>query len=448
MSANPPNYRETVFQHQDLTKTTGNPTYNDLAQLERQCKANAQSVLSTIGNGNLGYLGLVSSALAYERSSPGVPFVRPILPILPDLSQSTAAQIAEAHRLFAEQTNTFNACNQIERTIIQQINTALDEDCLADLINEDTGLIQGTVPEIFIDLYRTFGAITPQILAAAKATLEATVYNHTKPLANIFTAIARYADMASAAECEETTPQLINIGLIIITRPTVFANDIRNWHELPSADKTWNRFKTHFKDAQRAIIRSLPAVTTDSLGYHGQANAASVATVVDQVIDRLQSQQNADSALTPDSAAELMAEQQMNQQLTNMANATQQNQTMFEQMQALQSTIAALQSQVNNNRNNPGGGGGRGGGDRRPGRGGRGGDRTGDRTGGRGTGRGGGRGGRRDGPARSRGPPAYCWTHGNCSHPGPDCNDKAEGHIDTATYSNMQGGSEYRCNWL
>jgi hypothetical protein len=258
VTRNPPNCRETVFQHQDLTKTTGNPTFNGLAQLEQQCKANAQSVLSTIGNGNLGHLGLVSSTLACERSSPGVPFVRPILPILPDLANFTAAQIAEAHRLFAEQTNTFNACNQIERAIIQQINTALDDDCLADLISQDTGLIQGTVPEIFTDLHRTFGAIAPQILAVAKATLAATICNHTKPLANIFTAIARCADMAHAAECEETAPQLINIGLTIFARPTAFANDIRNWHELTPAAKTWNRFKTHFKDAQQTIIRSLP----------------------------------------------------------------------------------------------------------------------------------------------------------------------------------------------
>jgi uncharacterized membrane protein YgcG len=439
MSVNPPNYRETVFQHQDLTKTSGNPTYKSLAHLERQCKANAQSVLSTIGNGNLGYLGLVSSALAYERSSPGVPFVRPILPVLPDLTNSTAAQITEAHRLFAEQTSTFNACNQIERTIIQQISTALDDDCLADLINEDTGHIQGTVPEIFLDLYRTFGAITPQTLAKAKADLEQTVYDHTKPLSNVFTAIARHADMATAAESEETTAQLINIGLIIITRPTVFANDIRNWHDRPAAQKTWPRFKTHFKDAQRAIIRSLPAVTADSLGYHDQANAASVANVVDQVIDRLQAQQNADSALTTDSAAEAMAEQQMTLQLANMANATQQSQTMFEQMQSLQSTIATLQNQVNSSHNNQGGGGG-------GGRGGR--QGRGSRGGGRGAGQGGGRGGRRDGPSRTRGPPGYCWTHGNCSHTGSDCNDKAEGHIDTATYSNMQGGSTYKCSWL
>jgi hypothetical protein len=301
MSATVPNYRETIFQHPNLTSIRGDPTYSSLAQLERECKANGQSVRSTIGNGNHGYLGIVSSALAYERVSPGVPFVRPVLPVLPDLANATAAQISEAHRLFAELTSIFNTCNLVERTIIQQINTALDDDCLADLINEDTGLLQGTIPEIFVELYRTFGAISPQTLTAAKATLEATTYQHTRPVANIFTAITKYADMAEAAESPETTAQLINIGLIIITRPSVFSNDIRNWHDKPTADKTWPNFRTHFRDAQRAIIRSLPATTTDSLGYHEQANSAtSIASVVDQVINRLTAQQVSKSTISLD----------------------------------------------------------------------------------------------------------------------------------------------------
>jgi hypothetical protein len=441
MATTVPNYRETIFQHPNLTSIRGDPTYSSLAQLERECKANAQSLRSNIGNGNHGYLGLVSSPLAYDRVSPDVPFVRPALPVLPDLENATAAQITEAHRQFSALTATFNTCNLIERTITQQINTALDDDCLADLINSDTGLLQGTIPQIFVELYRTFGAISPQTLAAAKATLEATVYQHARPVANIFTAITKYADMAEAAESAETTTQLINIGLIIITRPTVFANDIRNWHERPQADKTWPNFRTHFRDAQRAIIRSLPATTTDSLGYHEQANAASVASVVDQVIDRLSTQHTPDSAITPDSAAEQLAEQQMQFQLNHMANASQNSQSMQEQMQALQSTLANLQTHVNNtHRNNQGGGGG---GGRRSGRG-RGQDR-----GGRGTNRGAGRStGRGHAPRAPSGPPDYCWTHGNCSHPSRSCENKAEGHIDTATYDSMQGGNEYRCTWL
>ena len=90
--------------------------------------------------------------------------------------------------------------------------------------------------------------------------------------------------MADAANSAETPTQLINIGLIIITRSTLFSSDIRKWHGKEAAEKTWTAFKNHFKEAQRDIKRSQPTVTTDSLGYHNQVNAA---TIVDQVIERL-----------------------------------------------------------------------------------------------------------------------------------------------------------------
>ncbi len=35
----------------------------------------------------------------------------------------------------------------------------------------------------------------------------------------------------------------------------------------------------------------------------------------------------------------------------------------------------------------------------------------------------------------------YCWTHGACNHWGRDCCTKADGHNDSATFQNRQGGS-------
>ena len=95
-----------------------------------------------------GHLGLVSSYLTYDRVSPNVPFIRPENPILPNLTVGTGPQIATARQLYAKNSAAFKICNQIERTIIQQINTAVDSDCLADLINDDTGLLEGPVPLI------------------------------------------------------------------------------------------------------------------------------------------------------------------------------------------------------------------------------------------------------------------------------------------------------------
>jgi hypothetical protein len=296
-------------------------------------------------------------------------------------------------------------CNLIEHTIIQQINTAVDSDCLADLIDDDTGLLKGPVPHIMKKLFKTYGAITPQTLTAVKATLEATTYNHTKPIMNIFTAINDYANMAKAAEAAKTQAQLINIGLIIITRSTIFSSDIRKWNSRPEDDKTWPTFKTHFKEAQCEIKRSQPATTTDSLGFHGQANA-----IVDQVIERLS------------------AEQHMQQEIEQeMANATQQE-SMIDQMQSLTATISDLQTQGNSNSNSNSNSNYQSSGNYNGRRGNR---------GGRGRGHG------RTGETRQQ---KYCWTHGNCLHSDTKCESKAAGHIDGATYENRQNGSDARCN--
>jgi hypothetical protein len=80
----------------------------------------------------------------------------------------------------------------------------------------------------------------------------------------------------------ETTSQLINIGIIVITRSTIFASDVRKWHAKPEADKTWPAFKDHFKLAQKDIKTSQPTITADSLGFHEANNASSIA---DQVVD-------------------------------------------------------------------------------------------------------------------------------------------------------------------
>jgi hypothetical protein len=255
------------------------------------------------------------------------------------LTNSTAPQIADTQQLYADDTAVFQCCNLIKRTILQQVNTALDPDCLADLIDDETGLLEGTIPEILQSLFNTYGDITPQSLASAKATVEATTYNHACPIVTIFTDISAYANMTDTAHAAETTAQLINISIIIITRSTIFSSDIRKWHDKPEPDKTWPHFTANFKAAQKAIKKIQPSITTGTLGFHEQANGAAT-TLVDQVIERLNNQQEVTTQITADT----IAEQQIQDHLTNMANSTQQSQQMLHQMSALTSTVSTLQT--------------------------------------------------------------------------------------------------------
>jgi hypothetical protein len=163
MSASHVNYRESYFQHPTLTKINGDPAYASLAKLKQECKASGKSVSATLGGGlqqGHALAGLlVCSAATYHGISTGVPFDHPILPVLPDLSNSTAAQIEDVRCRFKDDLIAFNSCNLIERTIVQQINTALDEDCLANLIDDDKCLLEGTIPEIIQTLFDTYVSI-------------------------------------------------------------------------------------------------------------------------------------------------------------------------------------------------------------------------------------------------------------------------------------------------
>ena len=39
----------------------------------------------------------------------------------------------------------------------------------------------------------------------------------------------------------------------------------------------------------------------------------------------------------------------------------------------------------------------------------------------------------------------YCWSHGACAHPSPECRSKRPGHQDQATFENKMEGSTAYC---
>ena len=207
MSPNP-NYRETFFQNPTLTKIARDSTYTSLAKLKRECKANAKCVCSDLGRGAQGHLGIVSTATAYAYIAPVTPFIRTYLPTLPT-TEGTVAVINAACQAYDDQMIAFNGCNIIERAIVQQINTTLYNDVLADLVNNSMGILVGTIPEIMAELYNTCGTVMPQLLTAAKSKLETTTYDHSRPIANLFTAINDYTNMSEANGSTEVLVQLM-----------------------------------------------------------------------------------------------------------------------------------------------------------------------------------------------------------------------------------------------
>ena len=83
------------FPFPTITKIQGRPTFEDIKNVHKKLAANVSSVLTTLGGGNHGYLGLVVSAAAYQRLT-GAALVTPFnpgqTPLIP--AGVTAAQMA------------------------------------------------------------------------------------------------------------------------------------------------------------------------------------------------------------------------------------------------------------------------------------------------------------------------------------------------------------------
>jgi hypothetical protein len=146
----------------------------------------------------------------------------------------------------------------VQRTTIQWINTAVNKECLADLIDDNTGLLESKIPEILQELFCTWGHITPQ--SVTRRCQNQSRSHHLQPVKTHCQCLYgnQQGTCTHGGEATETPIHLINSGLIIITGSTIFASDTHKWHSKSAANKTWDNFKTYFKIAQKEMLKSQP----------------------------------------------------------------------------------------------------------------------------------------------------------------------------------------------
>ena len=65
------------FEYKELTKIIGEPTLDSILLLHRQVKRNAQSIPTTLGGRQLGYLALVIASDKYDKISNSELFIQP-----------------------------------------------------------------------------------------------------------------------------------------------------------------------------------------------------------------------------------------------------------------------------------------------------------------------------------------------------------------------------------
>ena len=398
-------YRENLFPHSELSKIVGKPTYSDILTLRREVSANLASVPSTLGGGQFGHIGLALSDSAYKRlCSATVAYVRPTDPGKFIPGEFTGTELVHAKQDHEDLIYDFLEVNVLERTIINQLQSALERSILLPKTNKISGLITCTIPEIFKYLFRAYGNITAISLADARYNVIKHQYVHTDPIETVFDKIQDYANMAEAYGNPEPEVQLIEMGLIIIMHAVIFADDIGTWNKKSSSSNTWESFQEHFITAQTTYKANRPTEISASLGFSTEQANAVMPSQTEQDLD-------AANAYIADLEATVASTQQANQ--VSLPSTTS-----SETLQLLLTKFKELDSEVKATKNNSNTGSGSDGNKKKKNK-------------------------QKDKKDRK-----YCWTHGSCAHDGKECNNPNDGHKKEATFANMLGGSTKDCYWL
>ena len=232
-------YKTTHFEYPELTRIHGEPTTQNLITLQREIRANAITVHTTLGGGHHGHLGLVCSDATYATIPNAQPYVRPVAPgALTIIQPATQYEIAQQRDQHNEETRVFREVLGVERTLIQQIVAAVDAKYIKALRDPVTNKIAFTIPEVLSHLFNAYRHVTPTELYNLKQKVETMQFSPQEPVDTLITEIDDLADIADLANSPITDRQRVDMGYIILQRCKPFKVSLREWNERPLAGRT------------------------------------------------------------------------------------------------------------------------------------------------------------------------------------------------------------------
>ena len=403
------NYIDTLFEHRELTKIHGEPTYETLQIIANELKTNAATVRTHLGGGNHGHLGLVLPPVRYALISP-TPFKRPTHPgAYEPPAGGTGAQIAAAKEAHEETTRVFYECLSVEAALRKQIVQAVESKYLKVIRNQHTNAITMTVSDIlYTHLFPSYGLVTAEKLMQEQRAVEDYMYDPRDPITDVYTAIDDLLDLADTAGSPFTQAQALKMGFEIIKRTGMFTDGLKQWISRPANQRTWTNFKVAMT-TERDNLKKLGSLELQQTMNYQQANV-----MQQMVFAAIQEAVNEGTLVPTDTHHESEEQTQQEHPSQQQANAAMQDPTisiMMKQMQSMQEQIMKMMEMQMKMSTN-GGSNNNGGQYKHPYQ-----------------------------PPKDKKAWKYCWTHGYCHHDGATCTRKAQGHKDNATLQDPKGGN-------
>lgn len=263
------------FPYATLTPIEGKPTNTTLQVLQRQLYTNARAVDSPRGGGTHGHMAMLLSEDEYIARA-GVPFVIPRHPgAAPDAAAgATAAQIAEAIRVYNQALADVTLYNRLSAALTAQIITAVNASFLSALEDPDFGFSDVTPRAMLVHLRTEYGTMTPEELERNRAALSEP-WNLDDPIEDLWAKIANIQRVAALGQVPIPDITVITLTLAMLEKTGLLATTTEKFRLQPLDNWTIDVFKAEFKLGNQERIRKL---TAGDAGFHGAHQASSVGT--------------------------------------------------------------------------------------------------------------------------------------------------------------------------
>ncbi|MGL5499877.1 MAG: hypothetical protein ACRDCK_01800, partial [Plesiomonas shigelloides] len=154
-----------VLPYEPLTKIDESVQLSALAirKLKKEIYANARSVSTTLGGGDLGHLGLTMRDEEYATLQPANdqhPFVMPDHPALPNY-QGTAGEVATQKATYDAAVEEYNTAHSLEKQLKNQLLKAVPHIFTQEIEHQEHGFAMVTTADILEHLLTTYGTLTP-----------------------------------------------------------------------------------------------------------------------------------------------------------------------------------------------------------------------------------------------------------------------------------------------
>ncbi|ACI65279.1 predicted protein [Phaeodactylum tricornutum CCAP 1055/1] len=252
------------FPHSKLTPiatATTEPDYLSLHQLQYEINDNAETLSSTLGDGQHGHLFLVISETEYLEMTDGIPCIPPVQPPFDPVhaANATAPQIL------------FDLYHNAIKAFRNQLLEAIPIEYIESLGHPTRGFNKVSPLEILSHLWETFGKIQASDLIANDEHMKAAWHPPT-PIQQLFQQLEKGNQFIIASGQVMDERIIARIGYQIIEKTGLFDLASRNWRYKDEADKTLANFKKHFQKANKDLALT---ATSSSAGYH-TANQSTV----------------------------------------------------------------------------------------------------------------------------------------------------------------------------